>query len=42
MGVTYRTGITSAIYEKGDKKDILNYRLILLINLDYKIYTTNS
>ena len=39
-GVTFRIGIMSVIYEKGDKKDISNYRLISLLNLNYKIYTT--
>ena len=34
MGVTYRTGIISAIY-----KDIANYIPISLLSLDYKIYT---
>ena len=28
MGVTSRTGIISAIYNKGDKRDIENYRPI--------------
>ena len=42
MGDTSRTGIISAIYTKSYKKDIANYRLILILNLDYKIYTTNS
>ena len=40
ISVTYRTGIISAVYIKGDKKDIENYRPILYLNLYYKIYTT--
>ena len=42
MGVTSRTGIISVIYEKGDKKNIVNYIPISFLNSDYKIYTTNS
>lgn len=26
------------IYKKGEKENILNYRLISLINVDYKIF----
>ena len=40
ISVTYRTRIISAVYIKGDKKDIENYRPISYLNLYYKIYTT--
>ena len=39
IGVTYKTGIISVIYKKGDKRDIENYRPILFSNLYNKIYT---
>ena len=39
IGVTSRTGIISAIYQRGDKIDVQNYRLISFLNLDYKTYT---
>ena len=38
--VTSRTGIISAIYKKGNKRDIENYRTISFLNLYHKIYTT--
>ena len=41
IGVTSRTGIISATYRKGDKKDIADWLISLLI-LDHKIYTNNS
>ena len=37
-----RPGIISATCKKGDEKDIAKYIHISLLNLDYKIYTTNS
>ena len=39
MDVSFRTGIISFIYIKGDQKDIANYRPVSLLNFDYKIYT---
>ena len=39
--VTSRIGIISAIYEKSDKK-YCKVQTISILNLDYKIYTTNS
>ena len=41
MGVTSRTGIVSVIYKNGDEKDIANYRSILLLSLDDKIFIIN-
>ena len=40
ISVTSRTRIISAIYKKGDKRDIDNYRPISFLKLYYKIYTT--
>ena len=38
--VTSRTGIMSAMYKKGDKRDIENYKPISFLNLYYKICNT--
>ena len=38
ISVTSRTGIISAIYKKGDKRDIKNYRPISFLKLYNKIY----
>ena len=40
ISVTSRAGIISAIYKKGDKRNIENYRPISFSNLYYKISTT--
>ena len=40
ISVTSRTGIISATYKKGDKRDIENYKPTSFLNLHYKIYTT--
>ena len=40
MGVSSRTVVISVIYKKVDKKGAVNYRSILVLNLDYKIYTS--
>ena len=39
MGVSSRTIAISVIYEKGDKKDIANYKPVSFLNLAYKTYT---
>ena len=40
ISVTSRTGIISATYKKGDKRDTENYRPTSFLNLYCKIYTT--
>ena len=40
MGVSSRTGVKYVIYKKADKRDIAKCRPLLLLNLDYKIYTS--
>ena len=40
ISVTSRTGIISATYKKGGKRDIENYRPTSFLNVYYKIYTT--
>ena len=40
INVTSRTGIISAPYKKGDKRNIENYRPTSFLNLHYEIYTT--
>ena len=39
MGASSRTIAISVTYEKGNKKDIANYKPVSFLNLAYKTYT---
>ena len=40
MNNDWKKGLLTLLYKKGDKKDINNYRPIVILNSIYKIWTT--